>query len=147
MRLYNDNIWENTWRMKMGITWSKEDLETYLKRKNKNEIVLNPYAPKEAKKNKYNAKKVKIDGHVFDSQKEANFYFELKIRLKAGDILSFCLQPKFILSEKITYKADFIIFEHDKTRVVDIKGFETETFKLKKKLFEEKFNIELEVIK
>ena len=33
-----------------------------------------------ARKSKYKANKVSIDGHTFDSQKEADYYCELKLR-------------------------------------------------------------------
>lgn len=41
------------------------------------------YQKKGKRKSKYGAKKTQIDGHVFDSEKEANYYQELKIRLQA----------------------------------------------------------------
>lgn len=132
----------------MSIRWSKEDLELYLKRfdKNNKDIILNPYKPK---KSKYNNKRIKLDGHLFDSKKEADYYCELKLRLSAGDIRGFCIQPKFILTADIIYIADFIVFENDgNVRIVDVKGIETDVFKLKKRLFEEKFEyLELEIIK
>ena len=50
------------------------------------------------KKSKYRAYKVSIDGHTFDSQKEADYYSQLKLRLQAKEINGFCLQPTFILA-------------------------------------------------
>ena len=41
---------------------------------------------------KYNNKKVRLDGHVFDSKAEADYYSALKIRQAAGEITSFELQ-------------------------------------------------------
>ncbi len=35
------------------------------------------------RKSKYRANKVSVDGHTFDSQKEADYYCELKIKLQA----------------------------------------------------------------
>jgi len=107
------------------------------------------------KKPKYNNKRVLVDGILFDSQKEADYYSELKLQLKAGTIKGFCRQPEFILVEgfvgrkPVTYKADFIIFYPDGTaEIIDTKGMETETFKLKKKLFQEKFpGLELKIVK
>ena len=37
------------------------------------------------KKSKYRANKVSIDGHTFDSQKEADYYCELKLKLHAKE--------------------------------------------------------------
>ena len=120
--------------------WTEEQLKNYLEKNQK----TSP-EPKEKKPSKYKNKKIKIDGHYFDSIKESKYYEELKLRLMAGDILGFCLQPKFILSNSISYIADFIVFEKDKTIIVDVKGIKTDVYKLKKKLFKEKYP-ELEII-
>lgn len=99
------------------------------------------------KKSKYGADKVEIDGIKFDSQKEADYYCELKIRLAAGDIKGFCRQAEFILANNTRYKADFIIFNTDDTsEIIDVKGFKTDVYKLKKKLFEDKFNLKIKEV-
>lgn len=109
--------------------WTKEQYQAYLE--------------KQEKKSKYGAKKTEVDGIVFDSQREANYYCELKILKQAGEIRDFALQPKYILlpgNEKnrgIAYIADFLIVHNDgSTEVIDVKGMETRDFKLKKKMFE-----------
>ena len=105
---------------------------------------------------KYNARKTTIDGIKFDSKKEADYYCELVLRKKAGDILDFDLQPDFHLQEPFTdnmgkkhraikYIADFIIYhnlpteEKFKVEVVDVKGFKTKEYQIKKKLFLKKY--------
>ena len=99
------------------------------------------------KKRKYRANKVSIDGHTFDSQKEADFYCELKLRLKSEEINGFCLQPIFILAPGLKYKADFIIFNKDNsTEVIDVKGFKTKEYIAKKKVFEDKYNLKIKEI-
>lgn len=98
-------------------------------------------------KSKYRANKVSVDGHTFDSQKEADYYEELKLRLKAGEIDGFCLQPTFILAPSLKYKADFIVFNKEqKPDVVDVKGFKTKEYIAKKKVFEDKFNLKIKEI-
>ena len=62
------------------------------------------------RKTKYRANKTSIDGHTFDSQKEADYYCQLKLRLQAKEINGFCLQPTFMLAPGLKYKADFIVF-------------------------------------
>ena len=102
---------------------------------------------KNKRRSKYGAKKTRIDGHVFDSQKEANYYNELKIRLQAKDIRGFCLQPTFILASVLSYKADFIIFNNDgSSEIVDVKGFKTKEYIAKKKVFEDKFNLKIKEV-
>jgi len=104
------------------------------------------------KKPKYKSVKVRVDGIPFDSMKEANYYSELKIRKRIGEIVGFALQPRFILQDgegtSIEYRADFIEFYPDgKYKVVDTKGMKTEVFKLKEKLFKNTFpSIELILI-
>ena len=100
------------------------------------------YAEKGRKKTKYRANKTSVDGHTFDSQKEADYYIELKNRLKANDIKGFCLQPTFILAPGLKYKADFIVFNNDGSQdVIDVKGYKTKEYIAKKKVFEEKYDL------
>ena len=108
-------------------------------------ITLQEYKQLQQKgKNKYGAKKTSIDGHVFDSLKEANYYEELKLRLKAGEIKGFCLQPIFILAPSLKYKADFIIFNNNGTsEIIDVKGMKTQNYITKKKIFADKYNLEI----
>ena len=79
------------------------------------------FTDQKVRKSKYRANKVSIDGHTFDSQKEADFYCQLKLRLQGNEINGFCLQPTFILAPGLKYKADFIIFNKDNsTEVIDV---------------------------
>ena len=87
---------------------------------------------------------------MFDSKKEAKRYLELKMLEKAGKIKNLKLQPVFLLQEgfyyqgeairQITYRADFEYVNEKGERVVeDVKGFKTDVYKLKKKLFLKKY--------
>jgi len=98
-------------------------------------------------RSKYHNKKVTIDGRTFDSKAEARYYQELKLRLKAGDIKDFTCQPRINLLPSftkqgrkvrpMTYIADFKIAHNDGSiEYIDVKGMETEAFKLKRKLFD-----------
>lgn len=101
--------------------------------------------------NKYGNKKVKVDGHTFDSQKEARRYKELKLLERAGKIKDLELQPMFELIptirtetetfRKTVYKADFKYFDvnADHQVVEDVKGFKTDVYKLKKKMLLHKY--------
>lgn len=105
-------------------------------------------------KSKYNSRKVNVDGILFDSQAEANFYCRLKLLLRAGEIEGFCRQARFVITEGKNgekgseYVTDFIVFLPDgKYRIVDVKGVKTDTFKLKIKCLREKYpklKVELE---
>ena len=94
------------------------------------------YKKNKSKRSKYGSIKTSVDGQKFDSVKEANYYNDLKMRLLAGDIKGFCLQPTFILAPGLKYKADFIVFNLDgTTEIVDTKGFRTKEYIAKKKVF------------
>lgn len=49
------------------------------------------------RRNKFNAQKTTVDGHVFDSKAEAAYYHQLKLRLKAGEIRDLKIHPVFPL--------------------------------------------------
>ncbi len=102
------------------------------------------FTDKSIKRTKYRANKTSVDGHTFDSKKEADYYCDLKMRLQAGDIKGFCLQPIFMLAPGLKYKADFIVFNNDNsTDVIDVKGYKTKEYIAKKKVFEEKYNLKI----
>jgi hypothetical protein len=99
--------------------------------------------------NKYNARKAKIDGYTFDSQREAERYSELKLMEKAGEIKDLIVHPKIELQpgfyyrnqriRAITYEADFLYDKDSNIIVEDIKGMETQAFKIKWKMAQYKF--------
>lgn len=85
---------------------------------------------------KYN---LDVQGIRFDSKMEGEYYQELLLMKKYGEIKDFSCQPKFVLQEKpkVSYIADFLITDLDGSqRVIDIKGVETSTFRVKLKLFQ-----------
>ncbi|MGM1023466.1 MAG: DUF1064 domain-containing protein [Bacillota bacterium] len=83
-----------------------------------------------------------VNGTHFDSRMEGEYYIELLRQKKYGEIKDFSCQPKFVLQEKpkVTYIADFLVVDLDGSeRVIDIKGAETSTFRVKFKLFQGKY--------
>lgn len=98
-------------------------------------------------RNKYGAKKIEIDGYVFASQAEGLRYWELKHLERAGEIRGLTMQPAFPIivndTKVATYKADFA-YEQDGQQIVeDVKGVKTPTYRLKKKLVEAIYGIEI----
>lgn len=107
--------------------------------------------------NKYRNKKITIDGITFDSIKEGKRYQELKLLERANEITELKLQVPFILLENyvlngkkhqgIKYIADFVYIDIRTRKYVveDVKSPATKTqvYKLKKKLFEQKYEIEI----
>jgi len=85
--------------------------------------------------NKYNARKVTIDGYTFDSQREGKRYDELKLLVRAGEITDLRIHPKYKLIPSVMvsgkkkgvrhYVADFEYIENGKVVVEDVKGYIT----------------------
>lgn len=98
---------------------------------------------------KYKAVKTIVDGKKFDSKKEAKRYQELKLLEQSNEIKELQLQVPFILIDKseygrvIKYIADFVYIRDGKQVVEDCKGFRTDVYRLKKRLFEEKYKTEI----
>lgn len=96
---------------------------------------------------KYKNTKVEVDGHKFDSKKEAKRYEQLKALEAEGKISELELQPVFLLQDSfvcdgkkeraIKYIADFQYYDYetDQYIVEDVKGMKTDVYKLKRKLF------------
>ena len=75
-----------------------------------------------------------VDGIVFDSKAESEYYIELKWLLENKIIDSLELQPKVYLTEsRILYKPDFLVGANDKFEFVDVKGMATPVFNIKKR--------------
>lgn len=82
----------------------------------------------------------------FDSNRELEYYLILKDKLKKGEIfrlqrqVKINIQPPFTTAtgekiQAINYLADFVYLDKEgNSHIVDVKGFKTDVYKLKKKL-------------
>ncbi len=99
------------------------------------------------KQNKYRNIPTIVNDIKFASKKEARRYQDLKLMEKAGIVKSIEMQKVFPLNdyaktkrEQIKYICDFFVKWRDgKETVEDTKGYRTQVYKLKKKLFETKY--------
>lgn len=114
------------------------------------------------KSNKYRNKKVTYNGMKFDSKKEMQRYKDLELLESTDYICNLELQKKFLLQEGYTnakgkkirpiyYIADFYYYDYidNKWVVEDVKAskaYKTEVYKLKKKMFEYKYNLTIDEI-
>lgn len=113
------------------------------------------------RRSKFFSKKVVVEGITFDSKKEGEYYLKLKELEKKGTIKDLELQKEYILQDKfkinnktrrqITYRADFVYYDtrDKKTHVIDVKSPYTakdKVYRIKKKMFEYKYQMELEEI-
>lgn len=91
-------------------------------------------------------------GILFASQDEANEYLYARSQLESGRIRELILYKKFLLQEAFTdangkhhqdieYETDFYFYDvrQKRYRVVDTKGFKTDVFRIKQKLFNFKY--------
>lgn len=93
---------------------------------------------------KYNSKSVVYEGTQFHSKKEAAYAAELDLRKKAGDIKSWERQVKISLDVNdhhiANYYCDFKVTNKDGSiEFHEVKGFETEVYRLKRKILEATF--------
>lgn len=108
---------------------------------------------------KYGERKTEVDGITFDSDAEARRYRELILLQAAGEIRDIEIQPKWVLqpsfkrgkrtTRAITYRADFRYTEVATGEVVveDVKGMETEVFKIKAKMLLYHHDIEVKRVR
>lgn len=91
--------------------------------------------------NKYHAKSTEYGGVIYHSKKEAAYAQELDLRLYAGEFKAWKRQIPIELivnGYKICrYYVDFEIEHHNGTiEWVEVKGWETDIFRIKRKLLE-----------
>ena len=106
--------------------------------------------------NKYGAKKVVVDGEVFDSRKEYYRWCDLKLLERAGKISDLKRQVKYVLipsqrqdgkliEREVSYIADFEYVENGLKVVEDVKGYKRgaayQLFSIKRKLMLHLFGI------
>jgi hypothetical protein len=99
------------------------------------------------KRSKYGNVKTEQDGRVYDSKREAARAGELALMQKAGEIRGFAEQVRFLLADRVTYIADFVVLNNDGTYTVeDAKGFRTDVYKLKRRLMRSVHGIEIKEV-
>lgn len=99
-------------------------------------------------RHKFHAKPTETNGIRFDSKAEARYYEKLLLAQKSGDLLFFLRQVPFHLPGKTKYVVDFVEFWNDgEVKFTDVKGMETQTFKLKLRQVEELYPIKINIVK
>lgn len=117
--------------------------------------------------NKYKNQNIIVDNIKFDSRKEADRYFELRILEKTGKIADLQRQVKYVLipaqrepdkigvrggitkgkliERECAYIADFVYKDLEKGELVveDTKGFRTPEYIIKRKLMLYNYNIKI----
>lgn len=102
--------------------------------------------------NKFGAKKVRIDGHLFDSKAEAKHYGELKILEMAGEISEIRVHPVFKIEINgiavCKVILDFSYLDVNGRDVhVDVKGNDTALSRLKRRMVEAAYSINVVLVR
>jgi len=111
---------------------------------------LNPELAKVAESqpaSKYHNARTEAKGLRFDSGKEAAEISNLIVLEEKRLIFALRLQVRFPLPGGIVYVADAVYLDEKlKAHVVDAKGMLTKEFKIKAKLFKERYGQEIELV-
>lgn len=128
----------------MSSRWTEEDLQRHTGKR------VADIAASEAPKARYPNLKVQVDGFTFHSKHEAQYWQELRLREKAGEITGLVRQVPFDLvtvnsaGDRIvvaTYIADMTFYEDGKLVVADAKGHLTQIYRMKRKWLEAQLGI------
>lgn len=102
---------------------------------------------------KYKNVKTEYNGIKYDSKKEAEYARQLDIFKHASgkmQVLEIIRQPIFSIiikgKEVCKYKADFGVKYPDRYEYIDVKGFKTPIYRLKKKLVEAQYGITIKEV-
>lgn len=116
-------------------------------------MVLRYPMPKK-KRSKHNSVKTEVDGMLFDSKAEADYYVLLTLLVKAKKVSHFLRQVPFDLPGKTKYRLDFLVFYNSELKggdmgieYIDVKGQVTAMFKMKKRQVEALYPVKIKCVK
>lgn len=88
------------------------------------------------RRNKYNRKISFIDGRKFDSRAEGTLYQYLKLLVDAKEISDLqCQVSVYLTDARILYKPDFKFVRDGKEIYAEMKGIETSSWRIKRRLW------------
>ncbi len=101
-------------------------------------------APSPPKPSKYGSVMEECQGIKFQSKREAKYFRELKARVFAGEVSYFLRQVPFDLVGGVKYRIDFMeVWADGSIHWVDVKGFRTQTYKMKRRMVEASYPIKI----
>lgn len=106
-----------------------------------------PLAPAPKKSKFKNIRCQSHDGKNFASRLERDYYEQLILRWKAGEVLWFVRQPTFDLEGGVVYRADFLVVTRFGVAVVDTKGHQTQESKNKLKQLKARYGIDVQLVR
>jgi len=119
--------------------WTEEEYAAMMLRKRK------PTSIPTAKPSKYHAVMEECQGIKFQSKREAKYYRELQARVSTGEVKYFLMQVPFLLIGGVRYRCDFMeVWTDGSIHYIDVKGFKTETYRIKRRMVEASFPVKIE---
>lgn len=100
-------------------------------------------------KHKFGAKRTQAStGRTYSSKIEAKYAERLELLKASGELLFYLEQVNFHLPGGINFRPDFMEFyASGEVVVTEVKGLETDAWKVRRKLFEATYPITLNVVK
>lgn len=121
--------------------WTSEQYADLLRRRS---VPLTPAV----KKPKYrNVRCQSADGKRFDSKLERDYYEQLLLRWKAGEVLWFVRQVNFELEGGVKYRCDFLVVTAGGVDVVDTTGVMTPAKANKLKQVKARYGIDVQLVR
>ncbi len=110
-------------------------------------ISADQYRRRYTRRNKYHAVKTEYGGVTYDSRLEARFAALLDQYQRAGMIRSWTRQIPFRMPDGSIHRVDFMVFYGDgRFAMVEVKGRDLATGRLKRAVVEEKYGVGIEVV-
>jgi len=123
--------------------WTPEQYSEYISKGRPTQPLVSP------KKSKFkNIRCRSADGKNFASKLERDYYEQLLLRWKAGDVLWFIRQPRFDLEGGVVYVADFLVVtKPGDVEVIDTKGHLLPDCRNKLKQLKARYGIEVRLVR
>jgi hypothetical protein len=144
------------------MNWSQEELEAKLAENPALRVVGDAIAreldnrithpERYVREHKYHAQRTEYNGRWFDSKKEAQHADDNDTKIKAGIMNFYLTQVPFRLPGGIVHRVDFAEFQQVantslyEVHFVEVKGYRTRLGEVKRKMTEELYKIEIEVV-
>lgn len=127
----------------MTTRWTEEWLADHQRRRSMPTIM-----PAKKKSKFKNIRCQSADGKNFASRLERDYYEQLLLRWKAGDVRWFIRQPRFELEGGVVYVADFLVVTSTgEVEVIDTKGHLLRECANKLKQLKARYGIEVQIVR
>lgn len=125
--------------------WTEEQLAEHQRRRS---VPVAAVMPAKKKSKFKNIRCQSADGKNFASRLERDYYEQLMLRWKAGDVRWFIRQPRFELEGGVVYVADFLVVTSvGEVEVIDTKGHLVRECANKLKQVKARFGVDVQIVR